>query len=218
MPRWITGSARALIPRCCSGCGRLGPGAVTAFSWRWFARLPQVLTTAGLRAGYVHELAFRQFEVAGTLVSGRPAAGRAFFEGLIRDHLDAGRPDCVSLTSGRRVSARTPGASRAKVVTQGAGPQISCYYKASRIRQYFTAHRALRTETVICDTRKAHTFEPTCARWCLKFTGRRGGCLGPGRPRREGSRRGPCRGLRIRAWDPGLRRDRQGGLPAGSGF
>jgi len=126
MPRWITGSARALIPRCCSGCGRLGPGAVTAFSWRWFARLPQVLTTAGLRAGYVHELAFRQFEVAGTLVSGRPAAGRAFFEGLIRDHLDAGRPDCVSLTSGRRVSARTPGASRAKVVTQGAGPQISC--------------------------------------------------------------------------------------------
>jgi hypothetical protein len=141
-----------------------GPGAVTAFSWRWSGRLPQVLSTADLRAGYVHELAFRQFEVAGTLVLDRPAAGRAFFEGLIRDHLDAGRPDCVSRTFGRRVTARTPGAFRTKVVTQGVDPQISCSDKASRIQQDFKAHRALRTETVICDTRKAHTFEPTCAR------------------------------------------------------
>ncbi len=134
-------------------CGRLGPGAVTAFFWRWFARLPQVLTPGDLRAGYVCELAFRQFEVAGTLVFDRPAAGRAFFEGLIRDHLDIGRPDCVSLTFGRRINTRTPGPFRTKVITQGVDPQISCYYKASRIKQYFKAHRALRTETVICDTR-----------------------------------------------------------------
>ena len=134
-------------------CDRLGPGAVTAFFWRWFARLPQVLTTPDLRAGYVYELAFRQFEVADTLVFDRPAAGRAFFEGLIRDHLDIGRPDCVSLTFGRRINARTPGAFRTKVITEGVDPQISCYYKASRIKQYFKAHRALRTETVICDTR-----------------------------------------------------------------
>ena len=118
-------------------CDRLGPGAVTAFFWRWFARLPQVLTTGDLRAGYVYELAFRQFEVADTLVFDRPAAGRAFFEGLIRDHLDVGRPDCVSLTFGRRVTSKTPGAFRTKVVTQGVDPQISCYYKASRIKQYF---------------------------------------------------------------------------------
>ena len=139
----------ALLQRLCD---RLGPGAVTAFFWRWFARLPQVFTTADLRAGYVYELAFRQFEVADTLVFDRPAAGRAFFEGLIRDHLDVGRPDCVSLTFGRRVTARTPGAFRTKVITEGVDPQVSCYYKASRIKQYFKAHRALRTETVICDT------------------------------------------------------------------
>lgn len=47
-------------------CDRLGPGAVSAFFWRWFPRLPQVFTTADLRAGYVYELAFRQFEVAHT--------------------------------------------------------------------------------------------------------------------------------------------------------
>lgn len=60
-------------------------------------------------------------------------AGRAFFEGLIRDHLDVGRPDCVSLTFGRRVTARTPGAFRTKVVTEGVDPQVTCYYKASRV-------------------------------------------------------------------------------------
>jgi hypothetical protein len=39
------------------------------------------------------------------------------------------------------------------VITHGVDPQLSCYYKASRIKQYFKEHRALRTETVIGDTR-----------------------------------------------------------------
>ncbi len=67
----------------------------------------------------------------------RPAAGRAFFEGLIRDHLDLGRPGQVPLTFGRRVTARTPGAFRTQVITRGAGPQVTCYCKSSRLRQYF---------------------------------------------------------------------------------
>ncbi len=32
-------------------------------------------------------------------------------------------------------------------------PQLCCYYKSSRLKQYFKEHRALRTETVIGDTR-----------------------------------------------------------------
>src|SRR6266536_4923880 len=68
-------------------CDRLGPGAVKSFFWRWLRRLPSPFTTADLRAGYVYELAFRQFEISDTRVFDRPAAGRAFFEGLIRDHL-----------------------------------------------------------------------------------------------------------------------------------
>jgi hypothetical protein len=39
---------------------------------------------------------FRQFEVSDTRVFDRPAAGRSFFEQLIRDHLDVGRPESVS--------------------------------------------------------------------------------------------------------------------------
>lgn len=134
-------------------CDRLGPGAVKSFFWRWQRRLPSPLTRADLRAGYVYELAFRQFEISDTRVFDRPAAGRAFFEQLIRDHLDVGRPDSVSLIFNRRVTAKTPGTFRTKVITKGVDPQVNCYYKSSRMKQYFKEHRALRTETVICDTR-----------------------------------------------------------------
>jgi len=138
-------------------CDRLGPGAVTGFFWRWQARLPSPFTRADLRAGYVYELAFRQFEVSDTRVFDRPAAGRAFFEGLIRDHLDLGRPDQVSLVFGRNIRLAgprpTPGTFRTKVITRGVDPEITCFYRSSRIKQYFKEHRALRTELVICDTR-----------------------------------------------------------------
>ena len=83
----------------------------------------------------------------------RPAAGRSFFEQLIRDHLDVGRPEKVALIFGRRINRRTPGTFRTQVITKDVDPQISCYYKSSRIKQYFKEHRALRTETVVCNTR-----------------------------------------------------------------
>jgi hypothetical protein len=134
-------------------CSRLGPGAVRSFFWRWFHRLPTVFTSADLRAGYVYELATRQFEVSDTRVFERPQSGRAFFEGLIRDHLDIGRPEQVVLVFDRRLMPKTPGRFSTKVLTKGVDPQVSCKYKSSRIKQYFKEGRALRTETVICDTR-----------------------------------------------------------------
>jgi hypothetical protein len=126
---------------------------INHFYWRWPRRLPSPFSTADLRAGYGYELAFRQFEVSDTRVFDRPAAGRSFFEQLIRDHLDVGRPESVSLIFDRRIIRTTPGSWRTKVITQGVDPQISCYYKSSRIKQYFKEQRALRTETVICNTR-----------------------------------------------------------------
>lgn len=134
-------------------CDRLGPGPVRSFFWRWSARLPSPLTRADLRAGYGYELAFRQFEVSDTRVFDRPQAGRAFFEGLIRDHLDVGRPDQVAIIFDRRVTRRTPGAFRTKVIAHGVDPQLCCYYRSTRLKQYFKEHRALRTETVVSDTR-----------------------------------------------------------------
>jgi hypothetical protein len=64
-----------------------------------------------------------------------------------------GRPESVSLIFGRRVDKRTPGTFRTKVMTKGVEPEISCYYKSSRLKQYFKEHRGLRGELVICDTK-----------------------------------------------------------------
>jgi hypothetical protein len=145
-------------------CDQLGAGAVRDFFWRWFWRLPSPFCTQELKAGYVYELAFRQFEVSETLVFDRPQAGRAWFEGVIRDHLDVGRPDQVALLFDRRVSTRTPGCFRTKVITRGVNPILNCYYKSSRIKQYFKEGRALRTETVICDTHDFGIGRRVCAK------------------------------------------------------
>ncbi len=103
-------------------CDRLGPGAVESFFWRWFWRLPSPFTQDDLRAGYVYDLSVRQFEVSDTRVFDRPQAGRAFFEGLIRDHLDIGRPHQVVLVFDRKLMPRTPSKFSTKVVTPGRRP------------------------------------------------------------------------------------------------
>ncbi len=134
-------------------CDRVGPGAVKSFFWRWVHRLPSPFTRSDLRAGYTYELAFRQFELSDTRVFDRPPAGRAFFEGVIRDHLDVGRPQSVALIFDRRITRKTPGTFRTKVITKGVDPEVCCYYRSVRLKQYCKEHRALRTETVIGDTR-----------------------------------------------------------------
>jgi hypothetical protein len=144
-------------------CDRLGPGAVQSFFGRWWRRLPSPFTEADLHAGYGYEMSFRQFEVADTCVFDRPPAGRMWFEGVIRDHLDVGRPDQIALILHRRVNSRTPGIFRTRVITRGVDPRLCCYYKSSRIKQYFKEGRALRTETVICDTHDFDIGRRVCA-------------------------------------------------------
>ena len=145
-------------------CNRLGANAVHTFFWRWFHRLPSPFTPDDLQAGYAYELAFRQFEVSDTRVFDRPQAGRAFFEGVIRDHLDLGRPDQVVLIFDRKLLPRTPGRFVTKVITRGVDPQLSCTYKSSRLKQYFKLAKALRTETVISDTRDFGIGRRVCAK------------------------------------------------------
>ena len=74
------------------------------FFWRWLQRLPSQFSSADWKTGYVYELAFRQFEISDTYVFDRPQAGRMWFEGVIRDHLDVGRPDQVMLIFDRRLN------------------------------------------------------------------------------------------------------------------
>ena len=93
-----------------------------------------------------------QAEFARTEVFDRPLAGRVFFEEVMRENLDMGRPDHVQLIFNRRVSRRTPTRYHTRVITDGVIPSLHVDYKHSRIKQYHKEGRALRTETVINDT------------------------------------------------------------------
>lgn len=118
------------------------PTSVHSLFWRWFHRLPSPFTAEDLPAGFVYGLAVRQFEISDTRVFDRPPAGRAFFEGLIHDHLVLGRLEQVVLVFDRMLTRRTPDKFSTKVLTKGVDPQISCTYRWSRIKQYLKEGRA----------------------------------------------------------------------------
>ncbi|MHB8293703.1 MAG: hypothetical protein ACYDH5_03585 [Acidimicrobiales bacterium] len=96
-----------------------------------------------------------QAEFSLTQVLDAPLAGRVFFEEVIRESLDAGRPDQVSLIFDRKVVTRgkrpTPSRFRTPVLTQGVTPSIHVGYKHSKIKQYFKLGHAIRTEATIGD-------------------------------------------------------------------
>ena len=83
----------------------------------------------------------------------QPVTGRIFFEEVIRENLDIGRPNQVSLVFDRKVNRRTPGPFRTRIITDGVVPSLYIDYKKTRIKQYHKEGQALRTETTINDTR-----------------------------------------------------------------
>jgi hypothetical protein len=135
-------------------CDGLGSSDVQRFFDRWVARLPWPLTVADRTAGYRHRLSIWQLEVSRTQVFDQPVQGRHFFEAVIRDNLDLGRPDRVSLLFPTRLTRRTPAPAhgyRTRVITAGVAPSLHVEYKHSHVKQYFKEERALRTETTIND-------------------------------------------------------------------
>ena len=126
---------------------------IEALLRKWLARLPHPFTAQDRKAGYRYDLSILQAEFSLTQVLDRPQTGRIFFEEVIRENLDIGRPDQVQLIFGRRVTRRTPGRFRTRVLTEGVTPTLHVDYKKSRIKQYHKEGRALRTETTINDTR-----------------------------------------------------------------
>ena len=104
-------------------------------------------------AGYRYDVSILQAEFSLTQVLDRPLIGRVFFEEVIRENLDMGRPDQVQLIFQRRITKQTPGRFRTRVLTEGVTPSLHIDYKHSRIKQYHKEGRALRTETTINDTR-----------------------------------------------------------------
>jgi len=134
-------------------CDGLSAEKIDALLRKWLGKLPHPFAAPDREAGYRYDVSILQAEFSLTQVLDRPLAGRIFFEEVIRENLDLGRPDQVQLIFERRVTKRTPGRFRTRVITQGVVPSLHVDYKNSRIKQYFKLSRALRTETTINDTR-----------------------------------------------------------------
>jgi hypothetical protein len=132
-------------------CDRLGETEIQAFFVKWLSHLPLPLTVADRAAGYTYRLAIWQMEVSRTQVFAEPRQGRAFFEEVIRENLDLGRPDRIQLLFERRVQKNTPGLLRTRVLQEGVMPSLHVAYKSCHVKQYFKEGRALRTETTIND-------------------------------------------------------------------
>ena len=109
---------------------------VDALLRKWLAQLPHPFSTHDREQGIRYDISILQAEFARTEVFDRPLSGRVFFEEVLRENLDMGRPDHVQLIFNRRVSRRTPTRHRSRVITDGVIPSLHVDYKHSRIKQY----------------------------------------------------------------------------------
>jgi hypothetical protein len=135
-------------------CDRLQAGTIEVFAQRWLHRIPLPLDSKDRDAGYWWECSMRQVETSRTVVFDEPCRARSFFEALIADNLDLGRPENVEIIFGRRVRCDTPGTFRTAIDRPVIDPDdkgvvVNIFYKHSRVKQYLKEGRAMRIETVI---------------------------------------------------------------------
>ena len=127
-------------------CDLLGPEEIDRVFRKWLARVPLPLRREDREAGYDWSLSIWQMEVSLTQIFDRPLRGREFFEEIIRDNLDLGRPDRVQLVFDRVVTKKTPGQFRTRVIQDGVHPSLHINYKNFDLKQYFKEGRGCRTE------------------------------------------------------------------------
>jgi hypothetical protein len=93
-----------------AGCGRklcdgLSADRIDRLLRKWLRRLPHPFPPRDRAAGYRYALSILQAEFSLTRVLDQPVTGRIFFEEVIRENLDLGRPNQMS---GQPTSARCP--------------------------------------------------------------------------------------------------------------
>jgi hypothetical protein len=121
------------------------------------SRLPLPLTAADRDAGFWWELSMRQVETSRTLVFDDGVHARAFFEALLCDNMDLGRPENVELLfrRGQRLGRPTipppRGGFKTKIDQYCDLVTLNVFYKNSRLKQYLKDGVALRIETVVND-------------------------------------------------------------------
>lgn len=145
------------VPGLQAICDSLDEGKIDALARKWLDILPNPYSAADQAAGYRYDISVLQAEFSLTQVLDKPVSGRIFFDQVIADNLDIGRPDQVGLIFDRKIVRKgphpTPGRFRTRVITSGVTPSLHVDYKNSKIKQYHKLGKALRTETTVNDTR-----------------------------------------------------------------
>jgi hypothetical protein len=142
----------ALLQRICDS---FGPGHVQAWFNRWMAAIPLPLGAAGRDAGFWRELSMRQVETSRTLVFDHDVHARAFFEALLCENMDLGRPENAELLFRRgqrlgRPAIPPPGGGfKTKIDRYCDLVTLNVFYKNSRVKQYLKDGVAMRVETVV---------------------------------------------------------------------
>src|SRR5215831_4705398 len=116
-------------------CDSLSAEKIDAWLRKWLRRLPHPFPARDRQAGYRYLISILQIELSLTQVFDRPVSGRVFFEDVIRENLDIGRPKQLQLIFDRGVTKTTPGGFRTRVITDGVIPSLHIDYKGTRIKQ-----------------------------------------------------------------------------------
>ena len=78
-------------------CDGLSAEKIDALLRKWLRKLPHPYSAKDRQAGYRYQVSILQAEFSLTQVLDRPLTGRVFFEEVIRENLDLGRPTQVQL-------------------------------------------------------------------------------------------------------------------------
>lgn len=140
----------AALQKICDG---LSEYKIDRLLRKWLRRLPHPFTDDDRRAGFRYDVSILQSEFSLTQVFDRPQSGRMFFERVLRDSLDLGRPDKMQLIFDRRIPKTTKTRRRTRLINARVTPSLWIDYKSSSLKQYFKQCRALRTETTVNHTR-----------------------------------------------------------------
>ena len=134
-------------------CDGLSAAKIDALLRKWLKKLPHPFAAKDRTAGFRYDIFMQQVEFARTLVLDRPVSGRIFFEQMIRENLDLGRPTRLQLIFDKRIPRTTKTRFRTRIITKHVIPSLWLDYKRSSIKQYFKESRALRTELTVNNTR-----------------------------------------------------------------
>jgi hypothetical protein len=135
-------------------CDHFEEQKIEAFFRKWLRRLPHPFSARDRLAGYRYDLSILQAEFSLTQIWDRAVSGRCFFEEVIRENIDLGRPEQVQLIFSRKLKKSTvaDGRCRTRIITEGVIPSLHIYYKNTRSKQYLKAAKrrtGLRTETTV---------------------------------------------------------------------